>query len=250
MNAQLGQQPNINLGGYIPAAARQPKIWQQVLAGFLGNMANQAGGAVVDRVTAPDLNQLDAATGKMGEQPWYRRNPNAAEITAVRGAEQSGVRTENDSKRVGLEKIRAENDEAATTRRLDQGDRSIALQEGSQRTDAFKTYSQIKQVQDELVLAKAKFAQTQKVEDRNYAMAVERQLAEILDTKFNQDYKKANLSLQSKKLNDEISKTPAEIKALEASAVSKSAYGNLANEKAMTAEEMRAALQRFVRQSK
>lgn len=48
--APLGNSPLINLGGYIPAARRDPKLLEQVLAAFLGGMANTASSRVVDQV--------------------------------------------------------------------------------------------------------------------------------------------------------------------------------------------------------
>lgn len=82
--AQLGSMPNISLGGYIPTAQRQPKLWESVLAQFVGGMAGQAGGAIVDRATSPDMTAAAKQLGVDAPSPsGIKRGANAAEIRSL-----------------------------------------------------------------------------------------------------------------------------------------------------------------------
>lgn len=47
--AQLGSMPSISLGGYIPAARRDPSVLEQALMAFLGGAAGTAGNRLVDK---------------------------------------------------------------------------------------------------------------------------------------------------------------------------------------------------------
>jgi hypothetical protein len=47
--AQLGSMPSISLGGYIPAARKDPSVLEQALMAFLGGAAGTAGNRLVDK---------------------------------------------------------------------------------------------------------------------------------------------------------------------------------------------------------
>lgn len=259
MDAQLGNQANINLGGYIPAAARQPKLWQQVLASFLGNVASHAGSNLVDAATSPD------PTLAPGQQPWYRREMTPNEMVATKGqavqeqVAQHGMKLgdkEFDLKtQLGEHGMSAEDTRLAlegtrTAAGVAQGDRQTAVAErgaavGEQNANTAqanmmagvandKERSQF--LKEQLGLEKEKFHQAQTVDDRSYALARINAINQML-----QGDRKNFIETEQLKMEKELN--PAKIEAYKASASSKNAYGDYTTQKSNMQAEARRIIQ-------
>lgn len=115
--AQLGGSGNLSLGGYIPAAQRNPKLWQAALAQMIGQAGGEALSGVVSHATAPDMTKYAEQQGvTLDKQPWYKREQTPGEVTAMAGQHQNRLGTEAAT--------------AAGIRKGDQADRGLDLQQG------------------------------------------------------------------------------------------------------------------------
>jgi hypothetical protein len=243
MQAQLGQQANINLGGYIPAAAQKTKLWQQVLAQFLGNAASQATGAAIDVATAPDVSKVNAQSGAVSEDyPMYRRKPTGADVAALRGAEVSNKRAGIEEKGVNAHIRQGDTKLDLEGKRTDadirQGDEKLELGRGSLLLDrargdqqALSDERRFQLATQELGLAKEKFKQSGKESDRDYMLKKERLLAELLGQSFDQKLQTGKLNLAAADSERENALLPYKQEALSASAGSRNAYAGLSTEK-------------------
>lgn len=149
--APLGSQPNMNLSGYVPAAAYRPGLASQALAAFLGGMAGQVGQQVGGALLTPDysaqasqdpnLQKAGLAPEKQGMvkrlfSPYTKKDMQAAQrdaadinsantrvILAERAEARAGDRDKFDRKlaQEGLDlqkRASSRADEAATTARF------------------------------------------------------------------------------------------------------------------------------------
>jgi hypothetical protein len=128
-DAQLGSVGNFNLGGYIPAAPVRTPLWQQAVAQILGNLAGQAGGAVIDRATTPDMEAYLKAQGVEGAPTAHglHRGANAQEAAALVNTQTQKTGTEA-ATRQGDAKVGIESQRAATEKT--QGEERLGIQRG------------------------------------------------------------------------------------------------------------------------
>lgn len=84
--AQLGSSPGINLGGYIPAARRDPKLWQAALMQMLGNAGGQVLGDVAANALSPNLTETAKAQGVTIDNPhFWQKKQTSDQIAALSG---------------------------------------------------------------------------------------------------------------------------------------------------------------------
>ena len=84
--AQLGQMPNMGMGGYVPAPA-QNTLSRQVLGALLTSLAGNAVGLATDKLTNPDYSKILNKEGITTPEPkWYQRNIGGDEATKMREA--------------------------------------------------------------------------------------------------------------------------------------------------------------------
>ena len=85
--AQLGQNSNINLGGYVPAPVRNTSMQREVMQAMLEQIGGKLAGTAIDKLTTPDLapaiNQA-MSSGRPVQFPkaaWYQEPANQAMMT-------------------------------------------------------------------------------------------------------------------------------------------------------------------------
>lgn len=139
--AQLGAMANLNTPSYVPLQVipRQPTIWQQALASFLGNVADTAGQKLA-------TNELEAEhAGEFGQAPssgWDRlmhgsavNDKEAAQIRDINSATSLlGTREAGENTRLGLSETGANTRNAADilARATEgQANRALTASEGS-----------------------------------------------------------------------------------------------------------------------
>lgn len=234
-DAQLGQQANINLGGYVPAPARQPKIWQQVLAQFLGNVAQEG----VQNLTAPDMSKTT--------QPWYKRNPNQSEIASQANVQLGKDQLQLNKDEAGVRKTRSEAETAQGATRLEQEDRKLQLEGllgGAQMADI---QNRGKIAEGQLALAKDQFVNAKTEQERDAAFKQIQILMHLNDMRFDQQIKTQELGLKSGIAHDTVSKTPAEIDELRARAEYERGLGRQTSGAKLTPAELKAQLQQMLK---
>ena len=219
MDAQLGQQANISLGGYIPAAAKQPKLWQQVLAQFLGNMAGQAGSAVVSQV-------LPGAQEKLAREDLaLRRELGGRGATVAERGATVAERGASVSEATGAAGIRQGD------KKLAQGDEQLKLASGELALKGADFARQqtaddnrVNLALAELDLARDRFKQSGSQFDRDLLLRKEKLVADMLGQSFDQNISIGKLGLGAAESERENALLPARQKALEAQAGSREAY--------------------------
>lgn len=170
--AQLGTVYQPNLGGYIPVQQRGPKLWEQALAGFVGNMAGQAGGAVIDRATAPDLSSEATRLGmdpEITQGHGLSRGVNAAEL---RNLSDAGVNKDSQATQAG---------HYAEEEKLGRG--KFLLDVGNSKDARDIADRNYEMTQKHLDFAKEQFTQAKTEQDREYWRQVYKDAAATINTR-------------------------------------------------------------------
>lgn len=179
--AQLGGLPNINTPSYIPLQVipRQPTIWQQALASFIGNTADTVGQKLA-------TNELEAEHAQeFGQTPssgWDRlmhgsavNDKEAAQMRDINSATSLlGTREAGENTRLGLTEAGANTRNAADlTERTSEGaaNRGLTASEGA----ATRQASRDQQVEE----IKARMAQQQALFANENITAVPKMVADV-----------------------------------------------------------------------